>query len=738
MSEKKKKEETGYREKEPQVEDIVDTLKENYMPYAMSVIVSRAIPQIDGFKPSHRKLLYTMYKMNLLKGSRKKSATVVGETMKLNPHGDMAIYETMVKLSRGNESLLHAYIDSKGNFGKHSSRDMQFAAPRYTEAKLTEICNELFSEIDMDTVDFVDNYDSTMQEPVLLPTRFPNVLVKSNKGIAVGMASSIPGFNLKEICDYTIEKIKKSRADIVQFIPGPDFPTGGELLFDEKEMETVYKTGKGSFRLRGKYRYIKQEGLIEIYEIPYTTTIEAIIEKIVEMMKQGRLKEIVDVRDESDLKGLKITLDVRKNIDAEKTMAKIFRYTPMEDSYSCNFNILVDNIPQVMGIDQILETWIDFRRGCIVRKTGHQIDKKFHRLFLLKGLEKILLDIDRAIEIIRNTEKERDVLGNLISAFEIDEVQGEYIMEIKLRNLNKEYILDKIKEIETLENELVQLKELYTSTSLQNKLMIKELKKIGKDHAQDRKTTIIKKEDVILHMESDVIDAYPLTVFLTEQGYLKKIPESSLRAYSEQKLKEGDSISMQLDMKNDEMILLLSDRNKMYQIRLCDIEDTKASNFGVFLSSVLELEEGESILCMLDPDQYQGHLLYLFENGKVAKIPLLSYQTKGYRRKLVNAYSDKSPLKEVLFLEREEQVLFQTTLGKSLMMDTSLLNPISNRNSQGVQVVKMTKKDSLYSVRIADQEDREKFSFATAKKLPASPKLNQDTNSKQLSFVKEK
>lgn len=738
MSEKKKKEETGYREKEPQVEDIVDTLKENYMPYAMSVIVSRAIPQIDGFKPSHRKLLYTMYKMNLLKGSRKKSATVVGETMKLNPHGDMAIYETMVKLSRGNESLLHAYIDSKGNFGKHSSRDMQFAAPRYTEAKLTEICNELFSEIDMDTVDFVDNYDSTMQEPVLLPTRFPNVLVKSNKGIAVGMASSIPGFNLKEICDYTIEKIKKSRADIVQFIPGPDFPTGGELLFDEKEMETVYKTGKGSFRLRGKYRYIKQEGLIEIYEIPYTTTIEAIIEKIVEMMKQGRLKEIVDVRDESDLKGLKITLDVRKNIDAEKTMAKIFRYTPMEDSYSCNFNILVDNIPQVMGIDQILETWIDFRRGCIVRKTGHQIDKKFHRLFLLKGLEKILLDIDRAIEIIRNTEKERDVLGNLMSAFEIDEVQGEYIMEIKLRNLNKEYILDKIKEIETLENELVQLKELYTSTSLQNKLMIKELKKIGKDHAQDRKTTIIKKEDVILHMESDVIDAYPLTVFLTEQGYLKKIPESSLRAYSEQKLKEGDSISMQLDMKNDEMILLLSDRNKMYQIRLCDIEDTKASNFGVFLSSVLELEEGESILCMLDPDQYQGHLLYLFENGKVAKIPLLSYQTKGYRRKLVNAYSDKSPLKEVLFLEREEQVLFQTTLGKSLMMDTSLLNPISNRNSQGVQVVKMTKKDSLYSVRIADQEDREKFSFATAKKLPASPKLNQDTNSKQLSFVKEK
>lgn len=738
MSEEKKKEETGYREKEPQVEDIVDTLKENYMPYAMSVIVSRAIPQIDGFKPSHRKLLYTMYKMNLLKGSRKKSATVVGETMKLNPHGDMAIYETMVKLSRGNESLLHAYIDSKGNFGKHSSRDMQFAAPRYTEAKLTEICNELFSEIDMDTVDFIDNYDSTMQEPVLLPTRFPNILVKSNKGIAVGMASSIPGFNLKEICDYTIEKMKKSRADIFQYIPGPDFPTGGELLFEEKEMETIYKTGKGSFRLRGKYRYIKQEGLIEIYEIPYTTTIEAIIEKIVEMMKQGRLKEIVDVRDESDLKGLKITLDVRKNIDAEKTMAKIFRYTPMEDSYSCNFNILVDNIPQVMGIDQILETWIDFRRGCIIRKTGHQIDKKFHRLFLLKGLEKILLDIDRAIEIIRNTEKERDVLGNLMSAFEIDEVQGEYIMEIKLRNLNKEYILDKVREIETLENELVQLNELYTSTSLQDKLMIKELKKIGKDYAQDRKTTIIKKEDVILHMESDVVDAYPLTVFLTEQGYLKKIPESSLRAYSEQKVKEGDSISMQLDMKNDEMILLLSDRNKMYQIRLCDIEDTKASNFGVFLSSILELEEGETILCMLDPDQYQGHLLYLFENGKVAKIPLLSYQTKGYRRKLVNAYSDRSPLKEVLFLEREEQVLFQTTLGKSLMIDTSLLNPISNRNSQGVQVARMTKKDSLYSVRIADQEDREKFSFAVAKKLPASPKLNQDTNSTQLSFVKEK
>lgn len=734
MPSKKKSEERIYKEKSPELENIVDTLKDNYMPYAMSVIVSRAIPQIDGFKPSHRKLLYTMYRMNLQKGSRKKSATIVGETMKLNPHGDMAIYETMVKLSRGNESLLYPYIDSKGNFGKHSSRDMQFAAPRYTEAKLTELCEELFSEIDMDTVDFADNYDSTMKEPTLLPTRFPNILVKANKGIAVGMASSIPSFNLKEICDYTIERVKGKHPDIFRYLPGPDFSSGGELLFDEKEMEAVYKKGKGSFKLRGKYRYLKKEGLIEIYEIPYTTTIEAIIEKIVEMMKQGRLKEVLDIRDESDLKGLKITMDVRKNIDVEKTMAKIFRYTPMEDTYSCNFNILVDHAPKVMGIDEILEKWIDFRRTCIVRKTAYQIDKKFHRLFLLKGLEKILLDIDRAIAIIRSTEKEKDVLERLMQSFEIDEVQGEYIMEIKLRNLNKEYILNKTKEIETLEGELAQLNELYESKGLQDKLMIRELKKISKEYDQERKTTILQKEQAVIHVESNVVVAYPLTVFLTAQGYLKKIPDSSLRAYSEQKLKEGDSIVTQLEMRNDEVVLLLSDKNKLYQLRLSEIEDTKSSNFGVFLPSVLESEDGENILFMVDPKDYRGYFLYVFENGKVAKIPLSSYRTKGYRRKLLNAYSDKSPLKEVFFLEKEETLLLRTALGKTLLLDTSLFSEISNRNSQGVQAIRLTKKDALDSVRIADEEDGERFSFARAKKIPASAKIHPEGKGTQLSF----
>lgn len=726
-----------YVEKKAETEDIVDTLKENYMPYAMSVIVSRAIPQIDGFKPSHRKLLYTMYKMGLIKGNRKKSATIVGETMKLNPHSDMAIYETMVKLARGNESLLHPYVDSKGNFGKQSSRDMQFAAPRYTEAKLMPLCNELFSEIDMDTVDLVDNYDSTMKEPTLLPTTFPNILVKSNKGIAVGMASSIPSFNLGEVCNYTVEKIKKKKVELFDFIPGPDFPSGGELLFDKKEMEEIYRTGRGSFKLRGRYRYLKKENLIEIYEIPYTATVESVIEKIIEMMKQGRLKEVVDIRDESDLGGLKIALDVRKTVDVEKTMAKLFRYTPLEDSYSCNFNVLCNHTPKVMGIDEILDEWISFRRTCILRKTAYQIDKKLHRLFLLRGLEKILLDIDAAIRIIRDTEKEKDVLKNLMENFGIDEVQGEYILEIKLRNLNKEYILNKIEETQTLEKEVSDLKELYTDEALQDKLMIKELKRVGKQYAQERKTEISKKEEVIVHVEDTKIESYPVTVFLTEHGYLKKIPDTSLRAYSEQKLKDDDRMFMSLEANNDDTLLLLSDKHKMYQLRISDMEDTKASAFGVFLQNYLELSADEHIIYMQHPKDYRGHFVFVFENGKFAKIPLSSYQTKGYRKKLVGAYSDKSPLVEALFMEEEEEILIKTALDKVLLVPMQNINPILNRGSQGIQVARLSKKDRVVSARLADEEEKENFSFARTKKIPIAPKAMRNDVQTQISFTEK-
>ncbi len=738
MSKKKKSElKTSYIERKHRTEDIVDTLKDNYMPYAMSVIVSRAIPQIDGFKPSHRKLLYTMYKMNLLRGNRTKSANIVGQTMKLNPHGDMAIYETLVRLSRGNETLLHPYVDSKGNFGKASSRDMQFAASRYTEARLMPICKELFSEIEQDTVDFVDNYDSTMKEPTLLPTTFPNILVKSNKGIAVGMASSIPSFNLKEVCEYTIAYLKNKNCDVFQYILGPDLPSGGELLFDKEELQAIYESGKGSFRIRGRYRYLQSEAIIEIYEIPYTATIEAIVEKIVELMKNGRLKEVTDVRDESDLNGLKITLDVKKNIHPEELMAKLFRYTPLEDAYSCNFNILINDTPKVLGISQIIGEWLNFRRNCVLKSIAHEIDSKFERLFLLRGLEKIVLDIDKAIAIIRHTEKESDVLQNLIHAFDIDAAQGEYILEIKLRNLNKEYILKKTQEIESLEKELKKLNEIYTIKELQDELMISQLRTVIKEYGQERKTGIVQKQEVILHAEEEKVEEYPLTVFLTKQGYMKKIPETSLRAYSEQKLKDGDEILQQMDLNNKDIVLLLSDKNVMYQIRLSEMEDTKASVLGVFLTNYLETEEEEKFLQLITPNDYQGFMIYVFENGKIAKIPLASYETKGFRKKLLNAYSDKSKLIDVFYMQEDLNLLICTQEGKYLSIHTSLLAPIGSRNSQGVQVLRLTKKDHVISACVLDEEDLLQWEFCKTKKIPLAPKRKDGKvkENVQISFV---
>lgn len=712
-----------YIETNKRVENIVDTLKQNYMPYAMSVIVSRAIPEIDGFKPSHRKLLYTMYRMNLLNANRTKSANIVGQTMKLNPHGDAAIYETMVKLSRGNESLLHAYIDSKGNFGKSTSRDMQFAAPRYTEAKLMPLCKELFGEIENDTVDFVDNYDSTMKEPVLLPTTFPNILVKSNKGIAVGMASSIPSFNLSEICNYTISYLKDQNCNMFDYILGPDFPSGGELLFDQDEMSSIYETGRGSFKLRGKYRYLRKEQLIEIYEIPYTTTVEVIIEKIIELIKDGTLKEITDIRDETDLNGLKITIDVRKNTDIEAMMGKIFKYTTLEDSFSCNFNILIDNKPKILGIKEIIFHWLNFRRQCILRKTLNEVEDKSKKLFLLQGLEKIILDIDKAISIIRKTEKEIDVLPNLMNAFSIEEKQAEYILEIKLRNLNKEYILKRVRDIKELETSITKLEEIYHSQKLQDKLIISELKNIIKIYGQERKTTIVSKKDIVVYSKEDFTEDYSVTMFLTKEGYLKKIPEFSLRAYSEQKLKENDVILQQMEMNNTDIFMLLSTNNVLYQVKVSELKDTKASLLGLFLPNYLKMDENEKIVQMIFPDKYDGYLVYFFENGKVAKINFSSYQTKSFRKKLQNVYSTLSPLVDCFHIKNDETFVMFTDNDRCLCINTSSIPEKVSRTSQGVKVIQLTKNTKVERIELLESDDRE-WDFCKAKTIPASAKKN--------------
>jgi len=698
---------------------IVDTLEKNYMPYAMSVIVSRAIPEIDGFKPSHRKLLYTMYKMGLLTGNRTKSANVVGQTMKLNPHGDMAIYETLVRMTKGNASLLHPYIDSKGNFGKQYSRDMQFAAARYTEVKLDKICEELFRDIEKDTVDFTDNYDGTLKEPVLLPATFPSILVNSNQGIAVGMASNICSFNLSEVCETTIQYIKDKNVDITQHLKAPDLPSGGQLIYNKKEISEIYNTGRGSFKLRAKYRLDKKNSCIEIYEIPYTTSTEAIIDSIVQLVKSGKIKEITDIRDETDLEGLKITLDIRKSADPDAIMNKLFKLTPLQDTFSCNFNILINGKPRVMGIKAILDEWLKFRVNCIKRQTLYDINKKSEKLHLLLGLRKILLDIDKAIKIIRNTEHEQDVVPNLMKGFGIDQVQAEFIAEIKLRNLNREYILNRVSEIENLQNEIDELKSIYESEKKINKIIIKQLGDVAKKYGQPRRTEIIEEEDIEEITEEHLIEDYNLKLFLTEHGYLKKIPLVSLRANPEHKLKDDDAIIQEVDTHNKADLLLFSNKQTVYKLRIYEINDSKASSLGEYLPNLLQLDEDEKIIYLVATDNYRGFLLFSFENGKIAKVDLASYATKTNRRKLANAYSGISPLVNIMFLEDDTELVAYSSINKVLIFNTLNINLKTTRDSQGVQVLKSKKGSTLTAVKRIEESGIKDPDYYRTKNIPA-------------------
>jgi len=698
---------------------IVETLKVNYMPYAMSVIVSRAIPEIDGLKPSHRKLLYTMYKMGLLHGAKTKSANVVGQTMKLNPHGDMAIYETMVRLTTGNGALLHPLVESKGNFGRVYSRDMKFAAPRYTEVKLAEISSELFRDIDKDTVDFTDNYDGTMKEPVLLPTVFPNILVNPNQGIAVGMASNICSFNLKEVCDATIAYIKNDNVDFINYLKAPDFSTGGELIYNEKELRSIYETGRGSFKVRARYRFDTANNCIEIYEIPYTTTSEAIIDSITELVKNGKVKDITDVRDETDLNGLKITIDIKRSADPDALMNKLFKLTPLEDSFGCNFNILINGKPQVLGIKGILDSWIEFRMTCIRRQTAFDIRKKSERLHLLEGLAKILLDIDKAIRIIRGTEKEEQVVPNLMKGFGIDQAQAEYIAEIKLRNLNKEYIIKQTSNIESLKEEIADLEDIYNKESRVLDIICQQLKEISKKYGQPRKTGIINEQHVETVTEEVLIEDYNVKLFLTAEGYLKKIPLTSLRASGEQKLKEEDEIIQEIEARNKSELILFSNQQVAYKLKIHEINDCKTSMLGEYLGNILEMNTGERIIYMVATDDYSGYMLFSFENGKCAKIPLSSYATKTNRKKLANAYSDESPLCDIRFLQEDRELVAFSSIDKVLIFSTANINPKTTRNSGGVQVLKSKKGSSMIKIKELDEVKFTDLDYYRTKNIPA-------------------
>ena len=699
---------------------ITDTLKENYMPYAMSVIISRAIPEIDGFKPSHRKLLYTMYKMNLINGNRTKSSNVVGQTMKLNPHGDMAIYETMVRLTKSNESLLHPFVDSKGNFAKHYSRDMAFAAPRYTEVKLEGICKELFGDIDKNTVDFTDNYDGTMKEPVLLPVSFPNILVNPNEGIAVGMASKICSFNLREVCETTIAYLKNEKCDITKTLLAPDFTTGGELLYDEEAIKQIYETGRGSVRVRSKYKFDKKNGYIEIYEIPYSTTSEAIIDKIIELIKLGKIKEINDLRDETDLSGLKITLDVKKSCDADALMKKLFKMTPLEDSFSCNFNILDGTAPRVMGIKEILYNWTEFRKKCIVRKIKFDINKLTHKLHLLEGLKKILLDIDKAIKIIRNTEKDEDVVPNLMKGFDIDEIQANYIAEIKLRSLNKEYILNRINEIDNLNNEIDRLDNILKDEKEVKKVIISELKEISKKYGKNRLTEIVYDhvdENISLAPE---IEDYNLKILFSRDNYLKKISHVSLRSSGEQKVKDGDEIICEYDTTNKTDLLLFSDRCNCYKIKTYDVPQCKASEWGQFVPNICEMEQDERIVFVVPTSNYEGDLLFMFDNGKAARVSLKAYETKTNRKKLINAYTDKLNLVGIKFLPQDEDVVVYSSLDKILIFNTSAMQTKTTKHTQGVAVMNMKKKSTISKIEFLKDVEFKNPDYYRAKNIPAT------------------
>ena len=716
---------------------ISETLELNYMPYAMSVIVSRAIPEIDGFKPSHRKLLYTMYKMGLLTGSRTKSANIVGQTMRLNPHGDAAIYETMVRLAKGNETLLHPFVDSKGNFGKVYSRDMAYAASRYTEAKLDSFASEIFKDIDSDTVDMVDNYDATMKEPALLPTTFPNVLVSANQGIAVGMASNICSFNLKEICDTTIALMDNPNHDILETLPGPDFSTGAELLYDDATTREIYSTGRGSFKLRAKWRYVKEGNLIEIYEIPYSTATEVIMDKVAELIKNGKIKEINDMRDETDLGGLKLTIDLKRGVDPEKLMQKLYRLTPLQDSFPCNFNILIAGMPRVMGVGEILEEWTAWRIDCVKRRIFYQIQKKEDRLHLLKGLERILLDIDKAIAIIRETEMESEVVPNLMIGFGIDEIQANYVAEIKLRNINKEYILKQTKATSELEKEIAELRDILGSHRKLQNVIKKELKAVSDKYGQPRKTEIIYNIDEIQpETEEEEIPDYPVTVFLSKEGYLKKITQQSLRMSGEQKFKEGDSLAQTVETSNRAELLVFTDKFQCYKAKLNDFVDGKASQLGDYLPQKLGFEAGENVAQVIFPGDYKGFALLFFENGKAAKVPLSAYETKTNRKKLTGAYCDKSPLVAAFSMDADAQMAVYTSDGRCVIFSTAQLLPKSTRNTQGVSIVSLKKKAAVTAAVPADQSGIVNLSRYRTRTLPSAGAIikEEDAQEKQIQF----
>ena len=716
---------------------ITETLETNYMPYAMSVILSRAIPEIDGFKPSHRKLLYTMFKMGLLTGGRTKSANIVGQTMKLNPHGDAAIYETMVRLSAGYQALLMPFVDSKGNFGKVYSRDMSYAASRYTEAKLSGICSEVFRDIDKDTVDFVDNYDGSMKEPCLLPTAFPNVLVSANMGIAVGMASQICGFNLGEVCETTINYLRDPEHDLLSTMPAPDFPTGGEIVYDRAAMENIYRTGRGSFKVRSRWRYLPKENIIEIYEIPYTTTSEAIIDKVAELIKAGKVREINDMRDETDLSGLKLAIDLKRGVDPDKLMQKLFKLTTLQDAFPCNFNILVGGTPRVMGVGEILEEWTAWRMDCVRRRVYFDLAKKKDKLHLLKGLERILLDIDKAIAIIRETELEADVVPNLMMGFGIDQIQAEYVAEIKLRNINREYILKRTDETSDLEQQIEELEGILNNRRKIKGIIIEELKQILKKFPSPRKTGIVYADEIEEFDEEQQIEDYSVTLFLSREGYFKKITAQSLRMSSEQKYKEGDGLRVIFEASNRGELLFLTDQQQIYKARVSDFEDCKASVLGVYLPTRLQMDEGENIISMIDPGDYSRNLLLIFENGKAARIDMAAYETKTNRRKLVNAYSDKSPVVAVMVIGEEMDVACYSSDDRVLVFNTAQLQVKTSRSTQGVAVMTLKAKRTLVKALPVKDSAITNLSRYRVKNLPGAGAVlrSEDRVEQQLSLM---
>ena len=746
MAKKKPEEKTVRRSMDPNVmglrgavvdQPITVTLDENYMPYAMSVIVSRAIPEIDGFKPSHRKLLYTMYKMGLLTGSRTKSANIVGQTMRLNPHGDAAIYETMVRLSKGNEALLHPFVDSKGNFGKVYSRDMAYAASRYTEAKLAPICAELFRDLDCDAVDFVDNYDNTMKEPSLLPTTFPNVLVSANQGIAVGMASQICGFNLGEVCDTTIAYLKNPAHDIASTLLAPDFPTGGQILCDGDELREIYRTGRGGVRVRSRYRYDKKENLIEVYEIPYSTSLEAILDKVAELVKAGKVKEINDMRDESDLSGLKLAIDLKRGVDPDKLMAKLFRLTPLQDTVSCNFNILIAGQPRVLGVDGILEEWTAWRTECVKRRVYFVLKKKQDKLHLLQGLKRILLDIDKAIRTIRETEEEAEVIPNLMIAFGIDQVQAEYVAEIKLRNINKEYILKRVAETESLADEIADLEDTLAKPTRIRRIIIDELTEVRKKYAVPRRTEIVYGHELPEQPEEEPVDDYPVHLFLSREGYFKKITPQSLRMSGEQKFKEGDALRQSFETTNAAELLFFTDRQQVYKTRASEFGETKASALGDYLPAKLGMDEGENVVYLALAGDYSGFMLFLFENGKAAKVPLSAYATTSNRRRLTGAYSDKAPLTAMLALREDTELALYTSEPRCLLMHTASLTPKTTRSTQGVAVMTIKPKYRLERAVPAAETGITNPARYRTRTLPAAGALlkAEDSDEKQLELL---